>query len=154
MTRKNGPACTWSPECEDVPLLSDTPGLLQKICLFWFLSVSGNQRTVGPMSGAQPWNGLDPVLMRLNDSRSVLPSLQIFPASGKDTGKMFHEQTYYAENRDRILAKARTKSRCSCGVMVSYANRSAHRRSIAHVIWEKSQRPDAPQQNINNLSGM
>lgn len=64
---------------------------------------------------------------------------------------MYLEETYYAENRERILAKARSKIQCPCGAIIAYANRSSHRRTIAHVIWEKSQRSDALRRDLNNV---
>ena len=43
--------------------------------------------------------------------------------------------TYYALNRERVLAKANTKVTCACGAVVSYSSMGWHRRSQQHSIW-------------------
>jgi hypothetical protein len=48
------------------------------------------------------------------------------------------ESTYYQENRIRILAKSREKTRCECGVDVSYSNRKCHSKSLRHQIFLRS----------------
>ena len=50
------------------------------------------------------------------------------------------QTTYYQQNRDKILEKARQKITCECGAVISIANKGFHRKSTRHIIWEQSQR--------------
>lgn len=51
--------------------------------------------------------------------------------------------SYYALNKEKVLAKAREKELCECGVMVTYSNRKCHKQSIRHNIYLKSKESDA-----------
>ena len=57
------------------------------------------------------------------------------------------EMTYYQENRDEVLAKARQKTKCECGVWVAYSNRKCHSQSIRHTIFLKSRESHERLQN-------
>ena len=50
---------------------------------------------------------------------------------------MFRETTYYRENREEILRKARAKVTCECGAVVSYSSMGWHRHSQRHLIWKQ-----------------
>jgi hypothetical protein len=51
---------------------------------------------------------------------------------------VLRETTYYSENREAVLRKARTKVTCECGAVVSYSSMGWHRHSQRHAIWEQS----------------
>lgn len=47
-------------------------------------------------------------------------------------------ESYYVENRDRVLEKTRRPIQCPCGATVKYGNLSYHRKSVKHLIYEQS----------------
>ena len=63
---------------------------------------------------------------------------------------MLPQTTYYQQNKERILEKAKTKVTCECGAVISYANRGFHRKSTKHVIW-KQQGESAKRQSVERL---
>ncbi len=49
-------------------------------------------------------------------------------------------ESYYVENRDRVLEKTKRPVQCPCGATVKYGNLSYHRKSVKHLIYEQNVR--------------
>lgn len=52
-------------------------------------------------------------------------------------------ESYYVENREKVLRKTKRPVQCPCGATVKYGNLSYHRKSVKHLIYEQSTQSNA-----------
>ena len=49
-------------------------------------------------------------------------------------------RSYYEKHKPVVLEKARREITCECGFIIRYSNKSSHKKTQSHIIWEQSRK--------------